>query len=436
MNITKEFKDWFDKFQDCVFDLGACFEEGEVSLVPMVISGSTINTWEKDLTRLLRLARIVSKSTYNKEAYEVLPYSKMVEQYLDQEHMPVIARPDAILVGEQLKLVELNVDSTLGGIFELDFLAQSIRENPLISAKNLLVESPKKGFVEFINGLFDDVESEHRNIVFFTCSQYEISGRDVVEEFADWISEETDISAVMCFAENLWVEDGYVTDGSMLFPVAYRFGIFMDKAYDVKPMENLMVKAGSSKTRMISDPKDLLIEHKLIIVQMRDYALDETSNCRSDDRELILRYLPWTVMTSIPTVEYNGAQVSLETLLKENKDQFVLKKCDSYAGKHVIIGSESDSIVWNNLVDTVINNKNEIWVAQESLESTHSEFIYYDHKNENLYSKKQRYVISPYIFGKKLSSCLIRVEKDPDSRVLSVPSARNMSSAILATDSV
>lgn len=68
------------------------------------------------------------------------------------------------------------------------------------------------------------------------------------------------------------------------------------------------------------------------------------------ENELILNHIPWTEIVENTNVLYQGKAEPMIALLKQNKDEFVVKVADGMQGTDVFVGKYLNNQEWNNAI--------------------------------------------------------------------------------------
>ncbi len=95
--------------------------------------------------------------------------------------------------------------------------------------------------------------------------------------------------------------------------------------------------------------------------------LAEQSKFSSEDNELILQSIPWTANISDREVFFNQNKISLLELLRERKEEFVIKAAQGFQGKDVFIGKFSSTVEWEEAIRIALKNGH--FIAQEFSDS-------------------------------------------------------------------
>lgn len=86
-----------------------------------------------------------------------------------------------------------------------------------------------------------------------------------------------------------------------------------------------------------------------------------------EENELILKCIPWTSFVENKKTIFKDKENELTELLKNNKEQFVIKASRGYQGKDVFIGKFSNDSEWKEALKTAL--KSGAFIAQEFSDS-------------------------------------------------------------------
>ncbi len=134
----------------------------------------------------------------------------------------------------------------------------------------------------------------------------------------------------------------------------------------------------------------------------------EEENC------IIKKHIPWTRRVLDMQTHYDGNQIFLKKHIISHQDSLVLKPSDSYGGKNVTIGRETDEATWANLVGSILKNK-EDWVVQRHVAI--SEMTVPVVEGEGIAMAAKKYNINPFVFAHRYAGSVARLS---DQSVINV----------------
>ncbi|WP_102275097.1 hypothetical protein [Cytobacillus massiliigabonensis] len=431
-NIKTRYK----KFRTSLDCLGTYFLDDDIALNFFEMQGTKLKKWQEDIAKILKMARRISIA--NIEKRKDLPHShrEISKLYNESLNLPFIARPDMIFENGQPKIIELNYDSSaIEGFYEIDYLQNQILQMQEENNTEYMLMDGKKGFVKFVKEIFrkyipvSDTSPKMAIMIYADMNRYD---KDIAQETANWINQNSDIQCFIRIHETLWDNNGVVTDGENEFHLLYMYSTLKDMPSKTRHLEELLVRIRNSKTIVLSDIKDVVVDCKVALAYLYEAANSPNSSFSEAERKIVCDYIPWTFITSKnKKVIFKNEAYDLIDLLTLKQEQFVLKKSNSFYAKDVITGFNTNKREWVNYIEHIVSSNSEMWVAQQFINSDYYDFRYYNPVLNDLYKVPRRFVISPYFFGSNIINFLIRVEKDTESPTLGRLTDGNMGVAFV-----
>jgi hypothetical protein len=96
-------------------------------------------------------------------------------------------------------------------------------------------------------------------------------------------------------------------------------------------------------------------------------VLAEKQQFTKEENELIFKSIPWTIEFKDNNCVYKGIEYQLVSLLREQKNNFVIKIAQGFQGKDVFIGKFSTEEEWERAISIGLENKN--FIVQEFADS-------------------------------------------------------------------
>lgn len=112
---------------------------------------------------------------------------------------------------------------------------------------------------------------------------------------------------------------------------------------------------------LVNNPRAVIPGNKKILAALR--RPDVMSRMSPVERQAIRDYVPWTEILRDDKVDFKGFLVNLRDFVLDNKDLLVIKAAQSYGGKDVFLGFETDAQRWQELVDQHIGGRK--WIVQQ-----------------------------------------------------------------------
>lgn len=126
-----------------------------------------------------------------------------------------------------------------------------------------------------------------------------------------------------------------------------------------------------------------------------------------DELNVINQTVPWTKILANTTEKFKDYTVHLKDFVLDNKDKLVLKPANSYGGKDVYLGNETEQSTWEKVMLENIENEN--WVVQEFVDIPQEFFPIVGDKIE---LKLKKVIINPFALLGKYSGTITRVSDE------------------------
>jgi hypothetical protein len=425
-----EFEGWYDELIGDLTEVGALYQEKYIAVSPLPLERSMVEGWSRDLPRLLEVARRYAVARRRGACRPRYDLEELTELYLDAPRQPGINRPDGILIDGQLKLLEMNIDSSIGGIWEVDFLQKLLAKNPRLRlGPSAHFPTPKEAFLDYLKDLqarVAETTDGPLNLAIVSVPELDRFYQDVCQDLCTWVTEETGLNAHFFISPQMLRAEEYVTEGLRPYHIVYRHASLAAPPQIAAPMVRLLTDARRTKSVVVSDLIDVYIEQKGILALLSAEA-DDGGQLDEEEAELVRRYVPWTRYVADGETVFRGQRVGLKALMFEAREELVLKRTQSYMGEQVFIGSELSKADWHDMLSKALTDT-QPWVVQENLASAPHDFEYYT-RSEGFIRAMKRYTLSPFIFGRHFGGVMVRVEENPERRVLALPTNSQMSSA-------
>jgi hypothetical protein len=109
-------------------------------------------------------------------------------------------------------------------------------------------------------------------------------------------------------------------------------------------------------------PFNMLLSDKGLLAVLHECRMARLLD--DDACALIERYVPWTTRLLDEEVLLEGVQVPLIRHLLAHKDDFVIKKFDSSAGRAVLVGRHVDAATWERIIPAYAESQTR-WIVQQ-----------------------------------------------------------------------
>jgi uncharacterized circularly permuted ATP-grasp superfamily protein len=130
----------------------------------------------------------------------------------------------------------------------------------------------------------------------------------------------------------------------------------------------------------------------------------------AEEREVIHRHIPWTVVVEDRRVTRDGQAIDLLPHLRRHRDRFVIKPNDEYGGTGVTLGWETTDAEWDAAIARALAERDRGWVAQEKIKVRREVFpICESGAGHDIAMRDMLVDFAPYLFRGRLGGFLTRL---------------------------
>lgn len=279
----------------------------------------------------------------------------------------VIARLDAFMENETIKFLEFNCDSP-AGIAYSDIMEDGFRElfrgYPFLADWKIEYVHRQELLLEALMACYREFQTGHPGLPDRpTIAIVDWEGLSTSSEFEllKIFFEEKGYPTIITSPQKVTVTGSRVTAGGREVHLIYRRVITREllERWDEVGEYIRGIKQGYA---CVCNPfQSYIVGSKKVLALLTDPRFQDIY----DDEELsvIDRSIPWTRILADGKTLYQGSTVSLHSFVSRNKDRLVLKPANSYGGKDVFLGGETDQETWDSVIREQIDS--EEWVVQE-----------------------------------------------------------------------
>lgn len=156
---------------------------------------------------------------------------------------------------------------------------------------------------------------------------------------------------------------------------------------------------------MVNSPRSVIVGNKKILAALR--RPDVLAIMNPEERQVIRDTVPWTEVLRDDTAEFRDFVIELKPFVQNNKDRLVLKAAQSYGGKDVFLGFETDATTWHSLIEEHIRDN--AWIVQELVDIPKELFPEVGAEQVNM--RLMNVNINPLAFGGRYSGCYTRISE-------------------------
>ncbi|MYM84906.1 hypothetical protein GTP44_23530 [Duganella sp. FT50W] len=298
-----------------------------------------------------------------------LAYTILQEYGCDRSQ--ILGRHDILFCNGQLKLIEVNSGSSIGGwqtgVFEAEL--RSLLASVDLAATGEIRH--RNAMESMFSSLLDAISQQQAaqaeaNILLFGIEddvwQAEISSRFAL--VAQDRSRRGVRPGKLLFASD-WSQIRFSHSGKVCVGSEAVDAILLVHAENnvIPPVIQMKLTSAhlANKLVMPDSGRSTLWGNKLLMALVHEPEV--LSQLDAEERAWVREYIPFTVPLCERALAWRGTWWELSEMLKRRKDDFVIKKAHSLQGRDVFIGKFLDSETWTAIIDDHLGVSD--WLAQE-----------------------------------------------------------------------
>jgi len=353
------------------------------------------------------------------ELKEYFYIDQKAAEMIDVEHgyakNVMISRPDAFLVNENLRFVEFNCDSPAGcGLCDTteDILKETFIFKKL--SERYTFNSQRRSEY-LLNALVEAYQEFGGKQVKPNIAIVDWAGVRTTNEFQilQAIFKEKGYETIIADPRELKLIDGRLEHKGFPIDLIYRRVIFKELVEKLDEVEDFIKADREGKVCVVNPLRSRLASNKAMLAIMTNQK-EFRDLFTEEENQIIKKHIPWTRRVLDMQTHYEGNPVFLKKHIVSHKDHLVLKPGDSYGGKNVMIGRETDEATWANLVGSILRNK-EDWVVQRYVDISQMTVPMVNGNGIKMANKK--YNINPFVFAHQYAGSVARLS---DQSVINV----------------
>lgn len=384
----------------------AAFEEraallglgGDILPDPLRVPTKTWEQWAAELPQLLALAR---RAVLQRPAQDDGSSSwALARAWAGRERVPPMMRGDAVLTAEGIRFCELNMSSSVGGLWSVSWLATWFGAGP----------RPVDGVKRIFAGVRRGEWTIGAMVPFGLSRSARIEARDITA----MLNTVPGCTAVAVDPATLRVSGDRLADERREFDALYcLYSLTLGEGDEEDELRALRL-AATTQTAVVSDPIDLSWDDKALLAELSEAAAACAPWLSAQDVALVERYVPWTRRLGPEWLDHAQAA----------RARLVLKRTRSRRSQHIIGGEMCSEVAWMNHLTEALADPVP-WLLQERLVPQPQPLTF------QTGTELRPCVLSPFVLGDRLCGVMVRGgEADFDGIVIAARESIALSIAV------
>ncbi len=296
----------------------------------------------------------------------------------------------------QHKFCELNADGAsamnevrvIQNVIYDSLASQEILKNYNLKKFELFyswIDSLLDNYREFNNGVDDKP-----NIAIV-----DFDGDGTISEFKEFQKRfiQSGYQTVICDPRELKYINGYLYYNDIKIKLVYRRATTIRLIEKADFISDFLNAYRDGAVCVVGGLVSQIIHNKVLFAILHDY--DKVSFLNEDDKAFIKNHIPYTKIIDFQDIE-------LIKKIKNQKDRWILKPFDQYAGKGVYAGKDFEDKRWNDIIDKNINSE---YIVQEYINVPQCEMAYAD---KQLRFEDFGYLLGLFSYNQRLTGLYTR----------------------------
>jgi glutathionylspermidine synthase len=307
----------------------------------------------------------------NKEVRRVMNFTRQEEElfFIDPGYsVPlVIARLDAFMDGDNIKFLEFNCDSP-AGIAYADIMEEGFRElfrnYPFLNDWDITYFHRQEILLQALLECYREFQAGHPGLPdrpTIAIVDWEDLATSSEFELLKTFFEEKGFPTVITSPQKITVTGERVMVEGNEIHLIYRRVITRELLEKLDEVGEYIQAIKGGYACACNPFQSYIVGNKKVLSLLTDPRFQDIYT--DEEKNVIKRSIPWTRILADESAHYQGSPIKLRKFVSQNKDILVLKPANSYGGKDVHLGRETDREIWDNLIETRIAS--EEWVVQE-----------------------------------------------------------------------
>lgn len=344
-----------------------------VSSWPVIINKEQSTTLNKLSKRILKLIMQIPSLYFNNDEQKIAAHyfegDTMLAQLAMMSHNKnnlSSSRLDLTYTKDGFKILEVNIGSKIGGWQVQSFIEIINDKHPLLKENYKTINTQIKYYEFIVENTLKQARDIDKELNIF-ISMEEIDDEIQKENIINFLNKQLTITLQRKGLQGK-IYVGNLTELNLVNNSLY---------LGDKRIHTVLNKSGEETTPDIFRAflmNAIYFPDHLGIIMYKDKGnlellreLAENKKFSSEDNEMILKAIPWTKKIKEKEVVFNSETQNLVTLLRNHKDNFVIKAAYGYQGKDVFIGKFCTDKQWEEAIQ--LSLREEKFIAQEFSDS-------------------------------------------------------------------
>ena len=351
-----------------------------VSSWPVLIDSLTVARLAELSTKLPPLLYKISDLYFQDDVDEIAKFyfggNTELAQFALMCHSKMVAIPcrlDLTYTNTGFKILEINTGSSIGG-WQLDDFENIVSKfHPVLQGSDNGIYNYESIQQHFINFLIDkiiayvkDIPSNQINIFIAVSNEIEQIGEVKAEEsFNSLMQVELARRGLQGGVFMSMVKNLQLIEGQLYYNGNTISGVFM-MDYGAETTTSELFRAHITEKVYFPDHLGaLLLRDKRNLALLRDLA--SKNKFSAEENQMILEAIPWTVIMNDCDVHYKNVKIPLLDLVRNQRENFVLKIANGFKGDSVFVGKFCAENEWENAIQEALGEN--AFIVQEYSES-------------------------------------------------------------------
>lgn len=412
---------------------------------PVFLSAAERQSLAADLLQIYRLLTALPERLFGGDVRAMARGVGMNEVQVEtverafRSRQPLLpmARSDLYCGADGFKLLELNINSALGG-FENSEIIRSMLTHPALAR---FVAERGLGYANTIRGIVRTMLAE--------CAEFVPAGRRPVVALLDWpqsfatyeprlkvmaaLFDELGIDAHPCHVGQVEYRDGRLRFGRHEIDIVYRFFLVeeIETPADAELAEPVLKAFEDGRVGLFSRLDSELYGNKGALAMLSD---DLNRPAFSEPEQTCIdRFLPWTRYVRRTGTDRDGKEVDLLEYAAANQQDLILKPTLLHGGSGVVPGWTVGAQQWRDQVAQACDGP---YVLQERVRPLPEVFpADKGIGQQELYLNWGVFLADPEVVGQGgYNGCLVRGSLDPGVGVVSMSGGARVACSFHETD--